>query len=301
MQEEYNINEVLDSLLNEVDQDHNDTSLALDAYRSVQKKLGLPSGGMLGRDILRWSQRIALLLILPLAVGLVLSLSNLKEEVRWEEVNVRNGSTQTLTLADGTSLVLNAGSRLTYPSSFDGNVREIFIDGEIYADVAHDVKDKPFIVHAGDVSVRVLGTKFGFKAYKGTEEVNVHLLEGSVRLEVNDSHHQSSYTMHPGQSVVYNRQNGTLTSSEFDVAMFRSIRNARQMEFDNMTILDIATELERMFGHRIVVADGKLASRRMTAYFVNEESLEEILNSLNMDDKMNIERDEGVYFLSSRQ
>lgn len=302
MQETYNnIDEALDALFKEVEMEHNDTSLALNAYHSVQKKLGLSAEKPLWGNVLRWSQRVALLLVLPLAIGFALLLSKTKQDIEWKEINVDNGAKQELTLSDGTSLVMYAGSRLTYPTSFDKKVREIFIDGEVYADVAHDKKDKPFVIYAGDVSIQVLGTKFNLKAYKGAEEVNVHLLEGSVRLDVKDGLHDSSYMVRPGQSVVFNRKDGTLKSYMFDVDTYRTIREEGQIEFDNMTILDIAAELERMFGNRIVVADKKLAARRMTAFFQNDESLDEILSSLNMDGKMDIDADGGTFFLSSHK
>ncbi|MBQ0025622.1 MAG: DUF4974 domain-containing protein, partial [Bacteroidales bacterium] len=110
-----------------------------------------------------------------------------------------------------------------------------------------------------------------------------------------------SYMVRPGQSVVFNRKDGTLKSYMFDVDTYRTIREEGQIEFDNMTILDIAAELERMFGNRIVVADKKLAARRMTAFFQNDESLDEILSSLNMDGKMDIDADGGTFFLSSHK
>ena len=70
----------------------------------------------------------------------------------WEKV-------ENLTLADGTQLTLNRGAQLIYPEKFAGRTREIFLSGEAYFDVAHD-KKHPFIVRAGDLKIKVLGTKF---------------------------------------------------------------------------------------------------------------------------------------------
>ena len=52
---------------------------------------------------------------------------------------------QTLTLSDGTKLHVNSGTRVIYPSDFTEDKREIFVSGELFADVAKD-PDKAFII-----------------------------------------------------------------------------------------------------------------------------------------------------------
>lgn len=54
-------------------------------------------------------------------------------------------------------LHLNAGTRFTYPSSFQGSERRVFIEGEVFAEVAKN-PEQPFIIASGDVDVKVLGT-----------------------------------------------------------------------------------------------------------------------------------------------
>lgn len=301
MKESYSdLNSAMDSLLEHMEQEHNDTELALAAYDSVKKKLGLSSRKRVWGGLLLRPQNIVWGLVLALASGFIVLFQRSGNNVEWNEVNVSTGTKQELVLPDGTSLVMSAGSRVTYPSSFDGEERKIFVDGEIFANVTHDKDDRPFVVRSGEVAVTVLGTTFNLQAYRGTKEVNLHLLEGSVRLDINDGRQESSCMVHPGQSVVYNREDGILKSTVFDVDSYRTIKATGQIEFDNMSILDIATELECMFGKRIVVADNKLASRRMSAYFMNDESLDEIIASLNMDGKMNVDSAGGVFYLSSR-
>lgn len=301
MKESYNdINSAMDSLLEHLEKEHNDTGLALQAYDSVRKKLGLSSGERKFIGFLRNPLNLAWILVLALTVGFTVLLPKYGDDVKWKEINVGTGSKQEVILPDGTSLVMSAGSRVTYPSTFNGKERKIFVDGEIFANVTHDRNDRPFVVSSENVSVTVLGTTFNLQAYRGTKEVSLHLLEGSVRLDVSDGMQESSCMVHPGQSVVYDKEGGTLKSTSFDVDSYRTMKVAGQIEFDNMSILDIATELERMFGKRIVVSDKKLASRRMSAYFMNGESLDEIIASLNMDGKMIIDSADGIFYLSSK-
>ncbi|NLI35101.1 MAG: DUF4974 domain-containing protein [Bacteroidales bacterium] len=97
------------------------------------------------------------------------------------------GHSSNLTLSDGTRIWLNAGTRLIYPVSFKEKTREIYVEGEIYLEVAHDA-DHPFIVRTSqNMDVRVLGTHFDVKAYRGGPLQRVVLVSGSVQVSQNNA------------------------------------------------------------------------------------------------------------------
>lgn len=121
----------------------------------------------------------------------------------WEKV-------ENLTLADGTQLTLNRGAQLIYPEKFAGRTREIFLSGEAYFDVAHD-KKHPFIVRAGDLKIKVLGTKFNIEAYPDSETITTTLLEGSVEVESRLS--RECIRMVPSQQLSYDIQSGEMKLS----------------------------------------------------------------------------------------
>ncbi len=95
--------------------------------------------------------------------------------------NPRGSKVQTLTLADGTQVWLNAESSLRYPVAFSGKERKVEITGEAYFEVAPDTK-KPFYVSSKEVSVKVLGTHFNVNAYDDEPLLKVTLLEGLVKV-----------------------------------------------------------------------------------------------------------------------
>ena len=99
--------------------------------------------------------------------------------------NPKGSQVVDMTLADGSRVWLNAGSSVTYPVAFIGNERTVFITGEAYFEVASD-KTKPFRVTKGDMQVEVLGTHFNVNAYDDEKNIKVTLLEGAVRLKVNE-------------------------------------------------------------------------------------------------------------------
>ena len=94
---------------------------------------------------------------------------------------VPQGQTYKLALADGTNVMLNAESELTFPSEFDTDRREVFLKGEAFFQVTHNEK-APFIVHTDQLDVQVLGTTFNVSGYNNENMLKVTLVEGSIQI-----------------------------------------------------------------------------------------------------------------------
>lgn len=104
-----------------------------------------------------------------------------KRQPVYNQLIVPAGKQTQLLLADGSKLQVNAGTRVVYPIVFDNRTREIFVDGEIYLDVAHDAAH-PFIVKTKKFDVEVLGTSFNISAYSSEPNSTVVLVNGSVNI-----------------------------------------------------------------------------------------------------------------------
>lgn len=168
------------------DMETEDKTVSSPAYVKVSRRLGLERKSRFEktvRTIGRWVMGVAACVMLPLLGAFAYSRLSVPEQAEWVELKVPYGQTDELMLADGTCLHLNAGTRVTYPSSFLGNERRIFIEGEVFAEVAKN-PEQPFIISSGDVDVKVLGTTFNFKAYDNTECVELILLEGAVQVDI---------------------------------------------------------------------------------------------------------------------
>jgi len=119
------------------------------------------------------------------------------KQIVYNTLTVPRGSkVVNLTLADGTRVILNAASSITFPTSFPGPKREITMTGEGYFEVAPN-KLKPFIVKKGDAEIEVLGTHFNVNAYDNEASLNVTLVEGSVRVRLKTS--DQAMLLKPGQ------------------------------------------------------------------------------------------------------
>ena len=101
-----------------------------------------------------------------------------------QEIIVPLGSKSKIKLPDGTTVTLNAGSKLTYKTNFGKKNREVWLEGEGYFSVAKD-KKRTFIVKTGYLDIKALGTEFNVKAYPNEKSIQTTLVEGSIKIEKN--------------------------------------------------------------------------------------------------------------------
>lgn len=148
----------------------------------------------------RWafsSAVIAVIFVMSFFGGQIYS--NIRTEKlssRMTSLVVPVGQRVDVTLADGTVISLNSGSRLEYPIAFGKDERRVRLEGEAMFSVAKD-PDKPFIVEADPCTVEALGTRFNVVTGKDPSEFCASLLEGKVRVtKVNDGH---QLTLNPGE------------------------------------------------------------------------------------------------------
>lgn len=121
-----------------------------------------------------------------------------EQSAKSNELVIPRGGENTVILADGTTVHLNAGSKLTYPVRFVGKRRLVALEGEAYFDVAED-ENHPFVVrtHLGDVIV--LGTAFNVNAYINASVCYTTLVRGKVQFSAPNV---EAITLLPGEQAV---------------------------------------------------------------------------------------------------
>lgn len=115
------------------------------------------------------------------------SIAKQAEKIEYNQLIVPYGKRTSIILADGSKIWLNAGTHIIYPSKFEQDKREIYVKGEVFADIVKDEK-APFFIKTDDLSVEVLGTKFNVNAYEGSRNQSVVLVEGSVSVMTKEKH-----------------------------------------------------------------------------------------------------------------
>src|SRR5690554_94996 len=108
-----------------------------------------------------------------------------KKKIEMQTIYVPKSGEYELLLADGTRVHLNSETSLTFPSSFEGESRQVELKGEAYFEVKKS--DKQFLIKTSDLTVEVLGTMFNINAYETSSYVNTTLVEGNVRVHLTES------------------------------------------------------------------------------------------------------------------
>jgi len=101
-----------------------------------------------------------------------------------EQTNNSN-KPQIITLSDGSSVLLQPNSKLSYPKIFTGNERKVYLSGEGFFEISKNPK-KPFFVYANEIVTKVVGTSFRVKAYSDQPDVEVLVRTGKVRVKSNE-------------------------------------------------------------------------------------------------------------------
>jgi ferric-dicitrate binding protein FerR (iron transport regulator) len=167
-----------------------------------------------------------------------------REELRFDQLVVPNGKRSMLALEDGTRLWVNAGTRVIYPDKFGKTKREIYVDGEVYLEVAHE-PNRPFIVKTEQIEVEVLGTAFNVNAYKKDSQSAVVLASGRVRVGTKDE----KVKITPNEMYSYNPQGGA-TVRTVNVSDYTSWKEGLYI-YHSEPLSSILNRIARYYGENI--------------------------------------------------
>lgn len=291
-------NEALAEMWERTDSFSETTERAL--HRTKERLFGAQRVGIRIPAALRWA--IAAAIIAPL-ITVALSLLYVHDvrtsQPEWLQMSVPCGERQQIVLADGTRLWLGAGTRLIYPAVFHGSQRKVFLDGEAYAEVAHDPKH-PFIISTTDTDVRVLGTEFGLRAYDDDDDIELMLVAGSVSLDIDSPRYNGQIVMKPSDMVRFNRRSGTLERSRFKPENYHSWALDGSIYFFNESLENICQQLARRYDRQIVVTDPELLPMKFHVFLSKDRSLDDVLETFRMNSSIRIDKREDMIYISSK-
>ena len=201
-----------------------------------------------------------------------------KEASPYNQLIVPKGKRSKLTLSDGTKIWVNAHTRVIYPVEFNEREREIYVDGEIYIDVAHN-KDWPFVVKTKDVGVRVLGTQFNVAAYESDQTKRIVLVSGSVKIISKDKKNEEDILLSPNEMYEYNNNSGFVET--VNVAKYISWKDGIYL-FNNEKLEIVLKRLSHYYGEDIVYDQGA-ADLKCSGKLDLRNSLDEVLRGLALN------------------
>lgn len=220
--------------------------------RATLKKPGLLS---YNHNSSQWIKVAAILLFSVLLSLIYYTVLHEEPEnsVVYKEKVAEPGEKVRFILSDGTQVHLNSGSRLEYPTTFEGPTREVRLEGEAYFDVAHD-ESHPFMVHTQEITTKVLGTSFDVRSYPEEEEVMVAVADGKVAvLESGVTTLEDNYNvvLEANQWTNYTSDEQSFTTQIGDISRIIAW-NEDVLFYEDKKLEEVAYQLERWYGVEII-------------------------------------------------
>lgn len=217
---------------------------------------------------------------------------------QYSQIKTGYGEIKSIILPDSSVVTLNANSSIRIPEEWtEASGRQVWLEGEAY----FQVQKKPasaakFVVHARQLDVEVLGTKFNVNVRRQVAVVSLE--EGKVRLSVHMSdsavlEKRTPFIMRPGQVVMIDGSKAKI-NEEKDVTT-HSGWTQHEFHFDNTPLKDIAGMIEDTYGYKMEVADTSMLQMAISGD-VRIGSIDEMIKVLKgtSDYTFNI-RDKTIY------
>lgn len=230
-------------------------------------------------------QRVAAILILPLLIYTLWSISNLNEINNKRSTTLKNTETAfgvrtQIELSDGTMVWMNSGSKLSYPEEFDGSTREVKLIGEAYFQVKSD-KDHPFFVDLNGYKIKATGTSFNISNYPGDKDISTFLEHGKVSMLMGNEEGQlEPIQLKENELIILNKAQKQYKIQSTDGLKYLGwIKGLLILKNDSINY--VADRLGRWYNAEVIF-DEKLSKSGyvFTATF-KQESLEEAIKLLS--------------------
>lgn len=198
-----------------------------------------------------------------------------------------DGEQASVILPDGSSVLLNVGTRLTVPSDYSASRRSLQLEGEAFFSVEQSAKS-PFVVYAGVSATRVLGTRFGVRHYATDTAVVVSVQEGRVSTQ--------SLVLSANQSATVSRL-GVASRRPFQPGEFSYTTGI--LTLDYQPLIEAVPALNRWYDVDIRLASPDLAHERILGQF-RKGSVSELMNIFQVVLDLKVERSGRIITLYKR-
>ena len=198
-------------------------------------------------------------------------------------------------LPDNTSVNFNSESSLSYTKHFAESDRSVDFEGVAYFDVAKD-ENLPFVLHCNNMDVEVLGTSFLLNAEKNAERCTLDLYTGKVKMTAFDKKGNilSVTEINPGERGVWNATANELKTMSYSEVKEDELLTEHVLVFNNEKLSKIVEALEYIYKVEIDLGES-CASKKLTARFSDDESIDEVLETIALVSEVTVTKEGEVY------
>lgn len=203
------------------------------------------------------------------------------------EIRTQFGQLTRQQLPDGTEVMMNANSRLSYAADWhDGIDREVWVDGEAFFHVRKTPLKSKFIVHTEHFDIIVTGTQFNVSNRHGAD--NVLLQEGSVTIRTKDG---KTLMMKPGDFVAFDHAAPERKIGCKDMLL---AWKEQKLILDHTSLSQLATIISDLYGTPVVLEGDSIADRKISGILPNN-NLDILLQALEATAEYDVARgDHGI-------
>lgn len=254
---------------------------------------------------LTWFYRIAAVLLIGFFVGWVVFPNYSPEEpqeaeqVVVETITSDFGEKKTINLSDGSTIVLAAGSEITYQEDWLSKpVKRLRLEGEAYFSIVptEQVGQPKFVVETEDGDAAVWGTKFTVSTYgEGTQVV---LEEGEVRVTVEgvSQSGEQGITMTPGQLVNFTKFSQDIAIREVNTLVYTSWASDK-LVFDDTPVSHLINRIQRTYDVDVEVRNEEIMDRKLSGS-VNFKDLDSLIRAVSEVLKIDISRTDRTVYIN---
>ncbi|MEO5944605.1 MAG: FecR domain-containing protein [Ferruginibacter sp.] len=226
-----------------------------------------------------------------LLVSLAFGLNFLFNPGGKEKIATAYGQIKKNQLYDGTEVVLNANSTLTYGKNWqEGKDREVWLKGEAFFHVKKKPKHDKFIVHTDAFDIEVTGTSFNVINLNGKS--SIILKEGSVKIHRPGI---ADILMKPGDLVEFNNQQ---IQRKIIIKQDYLAWMENKLVFDNTPIADVAALIKNHYGVEIKLSGNNISSQTITGIMPND-NLDVLLQALDATQELHITHANDIITITS--
>ncbi|MGL5272376.1 MAG: FecR family protein [Phocaeicola sp.] len=282
--------------------DRNNAMNAIDVEESLARfKKNLKQKEQKSKQSFRWKKYMAY--VAAFLVGAIFSVGIFQfysqERDDYYTVFTEAGQRAQVVLPDGTHVWLNASTRLAYKKEFWSNNRFVDLIGEAYFEVERD-EYTPFVVHSQDINISVLGTKFNVRSHPVEDRVVTTLFSGSVRID-NPNTPDNSFLLKPGQTLDMNLNTHTAELEEYATPSDVLLWINGKLRFEQATLVNIVATLEKHFDVHFIFDNDQIKSERFTCQFSTDDTIEQILATISLTNRLTYRREAKQVYLMHKK
>ncbi|WP_421874522.1 FecR family protein [Marinoscillum sp.] len=260
---------------------------AVDSAAAFNKVKSLKNAREISSKSTFWNAwKVAALCVLAASLVFIL----LQEKNQPETIRFQAKQVDQVTLQDGSTIAINAGSEISYPETFKEEERVVQLKGEAFFEVTSNPM-QPFKVKVGGVTVTVLGTSFNIN--ETGEAVIVSVVTGTVEVK-------STYgveVLQPGDQVTASASSQQLVRTSTSVSGTEQFWASRKLSFEGSSLRTVISDLEEVYQVSINVSDQKILNCKLKATFEGQ-SIDEILEIISISNNLTVEQTNDSYLLT---